>query len=622
MAIIKDKYDLSRIKYNYRAELGKYEHHIYFCAGAGCISCGCADVARSIKECLDEYKLNDKVKMIETGCIGLCSLGPVMLVMPERIFYVGLSPKNIGKVIKSHFVDHQVAERYCYQDLKTKEYIPCIDDIPFYKDQVRIALNGCGTTEFDKIEAYIATGGYATLHKAVTEMTPQQVIDEVKDSYLRGRGGGGFPTGVKWQAGHDAVADQKYIVCNADEGDPGAFMDRSIIEGTPHKLIEGIILGGYAIGATKGYVYIRAEYPIAVNRLSKAIDQARAMGLLDEPLFGTDFQFSLEIRIGAGAFVCGEETSLMESIEGHRGEPRQKPPLPFQAGLFGKPTIINNVETFANIPYIIKHGAGDYTCYGREGAHGTKVFALAGDIVNAGIIEVPIGMPLRNIIENIGGGLIGGKEFKAAQVGGPSGGCITAADIDVPMDYSTLIAKGAMMGSGGLIAMSTDTCMVDTARFFMDFVQDESCGKCVACRIGTKRMLEILQRITKGEGKKDDIERLLELGAVVKDTAMCGLGQTAPNPILSTIRYFRDEYEAHILDHRCPAGRCQALTVFEIDPQACIGCTRCKKHCPTLAITGELKHAHVVDPLLCIGCGACYSSCPVDAIHPTKREEN
>ena len=451
-------------------------------------------------------------------------------------------------------------------------------------------------------------------------MTPQQVIDQVKESGLRGRGGGGFPTGIKWQAGHDAEADQKYIVCNADEGDPGAFMDRSIIEGTPHKLIEGIILGGYAIGATKGYVYIRAEYPIAVRRLSDAITQARACGLLDEPLFGTDFEFRLEIRIGAGAFVCGEETALMESIEGHRGEPRQKPPLPFQAGLFGKPTIINNVETFANIPYIIKHGAGAYTMLGREGAHGTKVFALAGDIVNAGIIEVPIGMPLRKIIYDIGGGLIGGKAFKAAQVGGPSGGCITAADIDVPMDYGELISRGAMMGSGGLIAMSTDTCMVDTARFFMDFVQDESCGKCVACRIGTKRMLEILQRITKGEGKKNDVNLLLELGSVIKDTAMCGLGQTAPNPVLSTIRYFRDEYDAHILDQRCPAGRCQELTTFVVDEDACIGCTRCKKHCPAVAITGELKKPHVIDPALCFGCGACYSSCPVDAIRPTKRE--
>lgn len=612
--------DLRQIKEAYLEELGRYERQILLCAGAGCISCGCAKVSQQLKADLIAMGLDRKVKVVETGCIGLCSLGPVMLMLPERIFYVNLTPESLRTILTTHFVEQAVAEKWCYRDPSTKRYIPKIDEIPFYAHQVRIALDGCGEIDYSSLDAYVAVDGYATVHKALTSMTPQQVIDEVKHSTLRGRGGGGFPTGVKWQAGRDAKGERKYLVCNADEGDPGAFMDRSIIEGTPHKLIEGIILSAYAIGANHGYIYIRAEYPIAVNRLSAAMDQARAAGLLGGPIFGTDFDFDLEIRIGAGAFVCGEETALMESIEGKRGEPRQKPPLPFQAGLFGMPTIINNVETLANIPYIVQHGGAAYTCFGTPAAPGTKVFALAGDIVNAGIIEVPIGMPMRKIIFEIGGGLIGGKTFKAAQVGGPSGGCITADDLDVPMDYSDLILKGAIMGSGGLIAMSRDTCMVDTARFFMDFVQDESCGKCVACRIGTKRMLEILNRITTGRGKDGDVERLIEVGNVVKDTAMCGLGQTAPNPVISTIQYFRDEYDAHILDQRCPSGVCKALTIFEIDPAICIGCTLCARHCPAYAITGERKEAHVIDPKLCISCRACYEACRIGAINPTKRE--
>ena len=612
--------DLTRIKAAYLEDMGQYEHQILLCAGAGCISCGCAKVSSQLAIELHELGLDQKIKVVETGCIGLCSLGPVMLILPERIFYVNLTPESLPTILRSHFLQNTVAERWCYRDPQSKKYIPTIDDIPFYQHQVRIALEGCGAIDYSSLNAYIAIDGYATLHKALTSMTPQQVIDEVKASTLRGRGGGGFPAGVKWQAGRDAQGDQKYIVCNADEGDPGAFMDRSIIEGTPHKLIEGIILAAYAIGASHGYVYIRAEYPIAVNRLSAAMDQARAAGLLGGKLFGTDFAFDLEIRIGAGAFVCGEETALMESIEGNRGEPRQKPPLPFQAGLFGKPTIINNVETLANIPYIVKNGAAAYCKFGSPAAPGTKVFALAGDIVNAGIIEVPIGMPLRKIIFDIGGGLIGGKAFKAAQVGGPSGGCITADDLDVAMDYAALIQKGSIMGSGGLIAMSSDSCMVDTARFFMDFVQDESCGKCVACRIGTKRMLEILNRITRGDGKEGDVERLIEVGQVVKDTAMCGLGQTAPNPILSTISYFRDEYDAHIRDQRCPAGNCKALTIFAIDPTSCIGCTLCIKHCPAFAISGERKQVHVIDPKLCISCRACYDACRIGAVYPAKRE--
>lgn len=614
--------DLSQIKESYLSEMGQYKHQILLCAGAGCISCGCAKISTQLHLDLKELALDSSVKLVETGCIGLCSLGPVMLILPERVFYVNLTPESLHTILASHFLEETVAEKWCYRDPHTKEYIPIIDEIPFYRHQIRIALDGCGVIDYSNLDAYIAIDGYATLHKALTSMTPQQVIDEVKISNLRGRGGGGFPAGIKWQAGRDAVGQKKYIVCNADEGDPGAFMDRSIIEGTPHKLIEGIILSAYAIGAHHGYIYIRAEYPIAVSRLSAAMDQARASGLLGDSIFGSDFSFDLEVRIGAGAFVCGEETALMESIEGHRGEPRQKPPLPFQAGLFGMPTIINNVETLANIPFIVQRGGVAYTKFGTASAPGTKVFALAGDIVNAGIIEVPIGMSMRKIIFDIGGGLIGGKAFKAAQVGGPSGGCITAQDLDVPMDYADLIQRGSIMGSGGLIAMSSDTCMVDTARFFMDFVQDESCGKCVACRIGTKRMLEILNRITRGNGRDDDVDRLIEVGNVIKDTAMCGLGQTAPNPILSTIRYFRDEYDAHILDQRCPAGVCRSLTTFEIDPSLCIGCTLCAKHCPAFAITGERKKVHVIDPRLCVSCRACYDACRIGAINPTKREAN
>lgn len=612
--------DLDRIKEAYQADFGRYKHQILLCAGAGCISCDCYKVRDAVVAELEAQGLTDSVKLIETGCIGTCALGSVLLILPERTFYVQVTPDKVPQIIKSHIMDGVVVEKFTFHNKLTGEYIPTIDHIPFFKEQVRIALRNCGAIEYSSLDAYIANGGYYGAEKALTTMSPKDVVDEVKASGLRGRGGGGFPTGVKWEAGYNAQADRKFIVCNADEGDPGAFMDRSIIEGDPHNLIEGMILGGYAIGANKGYVYIRAEYPIAVDRLGAAIEQAREAGLLGGKLFGTDFEFDLEIRIGAGAFVCGEETSLMASIEGHRGEPRQKPPFPFQSGLFGYPTIINNVETFANVPAIIKDSAAEFAKVGSEKAKGTKVFALAGDIVNSGIIEVPIGTPMRKIIFDIGGGMIGGRDFKAAQVGGPSGGCITREHLDVPMDYDDLIALGAMMGSGGLIAMNDETCMVDTARFFMDFIQDESCGKCAACRIGTKRMLEMLERITKGKGQSGDVDRLLELGRVVKDTAMCGLGQTAPNPIISTISNFRDEYDAHIEDHRCPAGVCRAMTVFEIDPDTCIGCTLCAMNCPVNAIYGERKQPHSIDPSLCIGCGVCRDNCRPHAIHPTKRE--
>jgi NADH-quinone oxidoreductase subunit F len=559
--LIKKKDDLQEIKKAYQDQNKKYRHQILVCAGAGCVSSDCYTVRDAVLEQIKALSLKDSVKVYETGCMGTCAVGPVMLILPERIFYTELSAETAQKIVKAHIVDNKVLEEYTFFDHALNKHIPKIDDINFFKEQVRIALRNCGILEYNNIEAYIASGGYEAAAKAFTSMTDKQVVDEIKASGLRGRGGAGFPTGIKWEAGRKAEGDMKYIVCNADEGDPGAFMDRSIIEGDPHTLIEGMMIGGYAIGANKGYVYVRAEYPLAVERLGEAIEQAREYGLLGENIFGSGFNFDLEIRIGAGAFVCGEETSLMSSIEGSRGEPRQKPPFPFEKGLFEKPTIINNVETFASVPVIIEKGGDWYTQYGTEKAHGTKVFALAGDIVNTGIIEVPIGMPLGEIIFKIGGGLLDKKAFKAAQIGGPSGGCVTQENLNVPTDYESLTMLGAIMGSGGLIAMNEDTCMVDTARYFMDFIQDESCGKCVACRVGTKRMLEILERITRGEGQEGDIELLEELGSVIKDSAMCGLGQTAPNPVLSTIKYFRDEYEEHIQKKYCRAGVCSDLFI-------------------------------------------------------------
>ena len=609
--------DLDQVKAAYQAEMAKYKYQILLCAGAGCVSCNCEKVKDAINAELEAMGLTDQVKMIETGCIGTCALGPVLLMLPDRTFYTKVEPENVHEVLQSHIVEGKIAEKFCFKG-EDKQPIPKYDDIPFFANQVRIALRNCGAIEYGSLEAYIANGGYYAAYKALTSMKPADVTKEVLDSGLRGRGGAGFPTGKKWSL--VAEGDQKFIVCNADEGDPGAFMDRSVIEGDPHNLIEGMMLAGYAIGATQGYVYIRAEYPIAVDRLGEAIAQAREAGLLGGKLFGTDFSFDLEIRIGAGAFVCGEETALLNSVEGRRGEPRQKPPFPAVSGLFGKPTIINNVETLANIAYIVDKGGAEYAKFGSDDAKGTKVFALAGDINNTGIIEVEIGTPMRKIIEEIGGGMKDGKRFKAAQVGGPSGGCITAENLDVPMEYGALTKLGAIMGSGGLIAMNEDTCMVDTARFFMDFIQDESCGKCTACRLGTKRMLETLQRITAGRGKESDIDTLFELAKVVKDTAMCGLGQTAPNPVLSTINNFRDEYEAHIKEHRCPAGICKALTVFQIDPEKCRGCSVCSKKCPVGAISGELKSPYSIDRTKCVGCGVCRDFCKFGAIYPDKRE--
>ncbi|NLO47883.1 MAG: FAD-dependent oxidoreductase [Clostridiales bacterium] len=561
MSVVKSKQELLALKKAYNDKLAAYKHQILICGGAGCVSSGCAEVRQAVDETLADFGLTETTKVMETGCMGTCAVGPVMLILPERIFYTNLDGEIACKVIQAHLVNGEILEEHTFFDKSLHKHVPKIDDIEFFRQQVKIALRNCGEMDYTSIDAYIARDGYQAAAKALVEKTGADVVAEVKKSGLMGRGGAGFPTGMKWEAGLKAEGERKYIVCNADEGDPGAFMDRSLIEGDPHSLIEGMILGGFAIGANTGYVYVRAEYPLAISRLEKAMEQAREYGLLGKDLFGSGFDFDMEIRIGAGAFVCGEETALMSSIEGNRGEPRQKPPFPFQKGLFGMPTIINNVETLVNIPAIIHNGADWYTGFGSERSKGTKVFALAGDIANTGIVEVPIGVPLGNILFDIGGGIPNKKQFKAVQLGGPSGGAITAKNLNTPTDYSNLKALGAIMGSGGMIAMNEDTCMVDTARYFMDFIQDESCGKCVACRIGTKRMLEILERICEGKGKEGDIELLEELGATIQETAMCGLGQTAPNPVLSAINNFRNEFEEHIKYKYCRAGVCSALFI-------------------------------------------------------------
>lgn len=552
---------LEQIKNEYNKQNAKFQYQILVCAGAGCISSDCESVKAGVVDELKALSLESKVKVYETGCMGTCAVGPVMLILPERIFYTNLTPEIARYIVKSHIIEQTIPTEYTFFDHTLQKYIPRIDDISFFREQVRIALRNCGILDYSSIDAYIAANGYFAAAQALTQMSGEDVIREIKASGMRGRGGAGFPTGLKWEFGRRSQSSVKYIVCNADEGDPGAFMDRSIIEGDPHTLIEGMLIGGYAIGANKGYVYVRAEYPLAVERLANAIDEAREYGLLGSNIMDSGLSFDLEIRIGAGAFVCGEETSLMSSIEGNRGEPRQKPPYPTDKGLFGKPTVINNVETLASIPKIIEMGGKWYTQYGMEKAPGTKVFALAGNIVNTGIIEVPIGMPLGEIIYKIGGGIPDKKQFKAAQIGGPSGGCVTQDNLNVQTDYESLSMLGAIMGSGGLIAMNEDTCMVDTARYFMEFIRDESCGTCAACRVGTKRMLEILERITRGEGREGDIELLEELGSAIQDTAMCGLGQTAPNPVLSTIKYFREEYEEHIKYKHCRAGICSDLFI-------------------------------------------------------------
>jgi NADH-quinone oxidoreductase subunit F len=551
--------DLAKIRNEYLENQKKYRYTVLICAGAGCISCDCTHVRNALLEELFAAGLTDQIQIKMTGCMGNCDVGPVMVVRPGGIFYCKLKPEDMREIVQQHLVGGQVVERLCYVDRQSGKRILHLDEISFFNRQHKIVLKNCGRIDFDSLEEYISNNGFSALQKVLTEMTPEQVVEEIKQSGLRGRGGGGFPTGLKWALGNKAVSDQKYIICNADEGDPGAFMDRSLLEGDPYLVLEGMAIGGYAIGATAGFIYVRAEYPLAVERFTQAIKRARETGLLGENLFNSGFSFDIKIRIGAGAFVCGEETALMNSVEGLRGEPRQKPPFPTDKGLFGKPTVINNVETFGNIAPIILNGSQWFASIGTEKSKGTKVFALAGDVNNTGIVEVPMGITLGEVIFDIGGGIPKGKKFKAAQTGGPSGGCLTKAHLDTQVDYQSLVELGAIMGSGGLICMDEDTCMVDVARFFMEFVQDESCGKCVACRIGTRRMLDILERITRGEGREGDVEKLIELAETVKETALCGLGQTAPNPVLSTIKYFRDEYDEHIRHKYCRAGVCSDL---------------------------------------------------------------
>ena len=587
--------------------------HVMVCGGTNCSSSASGEIIREFERQIAEKGLEKEIKVVRTGCFGMCEAGPVVIVYPEGAFYSRVTPEDVPEIVEEHLLKGRIVQHLIYKEKADEEQHSTLENIDFYRPQLRLALRNCGRIDPENIDEYIAFDGYRALGKALTEMTPQQVIDEVLKSGLRGRGGAGFPTGKKWQFAAASKADHKYMVCNADEGDPGAFMDRSVLEGDPHAVLEAMAIGGYAIGASVGYIYVRAEYPIAVKRLQIAIDQAREYGLLGEHIFGTDFNFDIFIRLGAGAFVCGEETALMHSIEGGRGEPKPKPPFPAVRGLFDKPTNINNPETLANIPQIILNGADWFTSIGTPKSTGTKVFALGGKINNTGLVEVPMGTKLRDIIYNIGGGIPNGKAFKAVQTGGPSGGCIPASQLDIPIEYDTLTAIGSMMGSGGMIVMDEDNCMVDIARFFLDFTVDESCGKCTPCRIGTKRMLEILERIVEGKGEPGDIEKLETLGKNIKETALCGLGQTAPNPVLSTIKYFRDEYEAHIYEKRCPAHHCQKLLNYVITGK-CRGCTACTKVCPAGAISGTVKEQHKIDTTKCLKCGACMEKCRFGAI--------
>lgn len=588
--------------------------HILVCGGTGCSASRSHEITKNLQAALKDKGLEEQVQVILTGCFGFCEKGPIVKVMPDNTFYTEVKPEDALEIVEEHVIKGRKVKRLLYTDPETKEHVADSKHMNFYKKQLRIALRNCGFIDPENIEEYIANDGYAAVAKCLTEMTPQQVIEEIKLSGLRGRGGGGFPTGVKWEIASKNHADQKYVVCNADEGDPGAFMDRSILEGDPHSVIEAMTINGYAIGATKGLVYIRAEYPLAIDRLQTAIKQAREYGVLGKNLFGTDFDFDIELRFGAGAFVCGEETALIHSMEGKRGEPTFKPPFPAQSGYLQKPTNVNNVETYANIPIIILKGANWFNKIGTEKSKGTKVFALAGQINNVGLIEVPMGITLREVIYEIGGGIKNGKKFKAVQTGGPSGGCLTEKHLDTPIDYDNLIAAGSMMGSGGMVVMDETSCMVSIAKFYLEFTCEESCGKCSPCRIGNKRMLELLDKMTKGQGTMEDLETLKNLAGVIKDTALCGLGQTSPNPVLSTINNFWDEYVEHVKEKKCRAGACKSLMQYVIDPDVCVGCTSCARNCPVNAIQGERKSPHHISQEICIKCGTCIEKCKFNAI--------
>lgn len=590
-----------------------FRSHVLVCGGTGCSSSKSALIKQRFEEKIKEVNLDNEVQVVGTGCFGLCEAGPVVIIYPEGTFYARMSVDRVDEIVEEHLLKGRIVRKYLFDESAKNEQIKPLSEVDFYKKQKRVALRNCGLINPENINEYIARDGYMALGKVLTEMTPDEVIKLVKDSGLKGRGGAGFSTGMKWSFAAPNKADQKYVICNADEGDPGAFMDRSVLEGDPHAVLEAMAIAGYAIGATRGFIYVRAEYPIAVHRLEIAISQARELGLLGKNLFGTDFDFDIEIRLGAGAFVCGEETALMQSIEGKRGMSRNKPPFPANKGLWGKPTIINNVETLANVPQIILKGPEWFKSFGTEKSPGTKVFALGGKINNTGLVEVPMGTTLREVIYDIGGGCPKGKEFKAVQTGGPSGGCLTKEHLDIPIDYDNLTAVGSMMGSGGMIVMDEDNCMVDIARFFLDFTVDESCGKCTPCREGTKRMLEILDKIAEGKGTMEDLDKLEKLAVNIKETSLCGLGQTAPNPVLSTLRYFRDEYEAHVKEKRCPAGVCQSLLKYIITMD-CKGCTRCARICPVGAIEGKVKEVHVINQDKCIKCGSCMDACTFHAI--------
>lgn len=588
--------------------------HIMVCGGTGCTSSNSMKIIEGLESLIKINQLEDDIKVVKTGCFGLCAEGPIMMFYPEHIMYTLVQPEDVNEIFESHIMNGTPVRRLLAGDKEAEKIENALENVDFFSKQKRVALRNCGAINPENIDEYIARDGYLALEKVLTKMEPEDVVDTIKDSQLRGRGGGGFPTGVKWAFAASQQVAQKYVCCNADEGDPGAFMDRSVLEGDPHSVIEAMTIAGYAIGANQGYVYVRAEYPIAVERLTIAINQAREYGLLGKDIFGTGFDFNLDVRLGAGAFVCGEETALMTSVEGHRGEPKPRPPFPAVKGLFGQPTILNNVETYANIPMIILKGAEWFANIGTEKSKGTKVFAVGGKINNTGLVEIPMGTTLREIIYDIGGGIPNGKEFKAAQTGGPSGGCIPASELDTPIDYDSLIALGSMMGSGGLIVMDEDTCMVDLAKFFLEFTVDESCGKCPPCRIGTKRMLEIVTRITEGKGQVGDLEKLEILARNIKASALCGLGQTAPNPVLSTMRYFRDEYMAHVVDKKCPAGVCKSMVRYIIFESTCKRCSICKKNCPAGAISGDKNTPFVIDQDKCVKCGICMEKCPFKSI--------